>query len=223
MAKEELHRLKQAFFVNHKEKNLPSKKNKPWFTMGFLMTLSFSIVLIAFLLSYSNKDNKSSFSKTTKSSSSKTAKRLSNKNSRLEKKESLLLDPIESLFLIQETNKLKPLVKEFPITINGSSLATLVVNLKKPLNIYEDCLKVYFNDEPREIDLILKDYLYCSNSRDPVTLYTSGKPSLEITGQALGLEESDLNLYRITQLRIVFDLKTLPLDFKIKNIEIAKR
>ena len=46
---------------------------------------------------------------------------------------------------------------------------------------------------------------------------------LEIDAKEVNLAKSDLNLYKVTQLRIVFDLTALPFDFKIKGIEIAKK
>ena len=78
--------------------------------------------------------------------------------------------------------------------------------------------KVYFEDTLQELDIILKDYLYFSNSRNPITVDLHNPSVLEIDGANLGLAGNDLNLYKITQLRIIFDLTRLPFDFKIKEI-----
>ena len=208
MPKQELTRLKQAFISNNPGK-APEKKNKPQFTISLLITFSVSIAVIAFAISYSKKE--------------KTAILPESKLTSALGKTTLLSEEIESIFLIQDTNKIKPLLTRFPIVISGSRPATLVVNLKNPLNIHKDSIKVYFDETLDEIKLVLKDYLYFSNSQNPVNLKADGKSALVIGPKASYLKDFDLNLYRINQLRFTFDSDSLPSIFKIRRIEVQKQ
>lgn len=208
MPKQELTRLKQAFISNNPGK-VPEKKNRPQLTISLLITFSISVAVIAFIISYAKKG------RTTTIPTNQIAKESA--------KEITLSEGIESIFLIQGANKIKPLLTRFPVVISGSYPITLVLNLKKPLNIHKDSIEVYFDEAVDEIQLVLKDYLYFSNSQNPIKLKTDNKKSLVIGSDALSLNNFDLNLYRVNQLRFTFDSNSLPSIFKIQKIEVRKK
>ena len=83
MPKEDLARLKQAFFSNNQQE-IPPQKNKPQFTISLLITFSISIAVTAFLISYFNKEKVVHLSKSF--------------SGRFVKKEISLSEEIESLF-----------------------------------------------------------------------------------------------------------------------------
>jgi len=207
MPKKDLTRLKQAFLLNNQQET-PLQKNKPRFTLNLLLTVSVSVVLIAFTISFFTKDN--------------VVDKLKNAAGRFTGKEMVLSEEIESLFLIEEMNRIRPLLKKFPITISGSHPATLGVNFRKPLNIQKDSIKVYFDEGLQEIKIVLKDYLYFSNSLNPIKIEVNGRSASEIGTKSLDFRNVDLNPYKINQLRLIFDSKTQPSVFRIKKIEVAR-
>ena len=209
MTKQELTRLKTAFLPKNKgKKELPSPKSPPQLNIGMLVGISFSVVLATLIISHLTRSNKNPL-KATKTS--------------LAMQANFAQGEIESLILIEGKNNLKPILKEFPITITSASLKTLVVNLQNPLNIYENNVRIYFENEPKQIGVVLKDYLYSSNSQEPVKVDLKGESYLEINSQKMDFNKYNLNLYRISQFRLLFEPDPANPSLKIKAIEIVRK
>lgn len=205
MLKLDLKRLKEIFLLHSQD--VSSSNNTPQFPVGLLLSLSFCIVSIILITAYFTRNDKQPFSGNDKLVSLQA--------------NTCISEEIDSLLLIERLNTLKPLLRKLPIIINETNYAGLVINLKKPLNIHENSILISFDNGPKEIGIILRDHLFFSNSRNPIKKNMNQTSILSIDSQSIDTVNYQLNLYKIDQLRLLFDLQSIA-PLKIKKIAIVK-
>lgn len=197
--KKELERLKKAFFSSLESSassfKINSKNNLFSFILLSIVIIS-GLSLIPYLIKKSSPEKKLKLSQ--------------------KEEPNLSLPPqIESLGVLKNN-----IFIEYSNLKEGTYLSKdtyLVINFKDWLNLKEKTFRIYTEPPLKKISLILKDYLFYSNSKEPLFLQTN-KPYLELKGNFVEKLASSLNIYRVKEIRLSPERIT---SIKIKKIEIS--
>ncbi len=210
MKKAELNRIKKAFLPKQpKREVLPLEHKKRVIPKNILLLSSFSIILILTGVKLI-ADNKTHNGQVVNSFS---AEKVSSKENHPKE--------ISSLTLIEKDNIPTKLFPQFPLTMYGPSLKSLSVDFSGPINLNQKSIRIFTANPGRKIGIILKDYTFTSNAGYPITKTSDKDGILTINAKDTAGLAQGLNIYKISQLRLIFYFNDRSSPVKIPRIDIV--
>jgi len=210
MEKAELNRIKRAFLPKQpKRESLPLEYKKRALPKTILLLSSFLILLILIGIKLI-ADNKTHNGQVVNSFS---AGKVSSKEN--------CPKEISSLTLIEKDNIPTELFPQFPLTIYGPLLKSLSVDFSEPINLNQESIRIFTANPECKIGIILKDYTFTSNANSPITKTSDKDGILTINAEDTAEFAQGLNIYKISQLRLIFYFNDKLSPVKIPKMEIV--